>query len=125
MIPSSLTTRRHTPEIVVALRGPPAAARCAARGAAGDLSQRPPAFVRGTPGLLDRATHARDLLHEVVEPGLDLIADATAVLGQIQPTPDSTDDRTQTGGHQNPRAFVHSPPPSTSGCCAADASPHD
>src|SRR5574339_1085468 len=84
------------------LRGP-----ATAGGAPRDVVQRPPALVGCRPGLFHRPAHPRDLADEVIQLRLDLVPDAAAVLGQIEPSPDTADDGAQEGRHEHSRSLVH------------------
>ena len=55
----------------------------------------------------DGAANVRQLTDEIVELGLDLHADATPALGQVQPPPQAARGGTHHGGQQYTRSFVH------------------
>ena len=55
-----------------------------ALSAPGDVAQRPPPLVGRGSSLLDRATDARHLVHEVVELGLDLVDPDLPEVGRLE-----------------------------------------
>src|SRR6188472_1291641 len=104
MIPSSRLVVLKSTVGIVTLLGRPSAALCSA---AGHVAQRPPAFIRGRTGLFDRAADARNLADEVIQPRLDLITNAAALLGQVQPSPYATRNGAYHSRRQHTRSLVH------------------
>src|SRR3954451_6887824 len=104
MIPSNRLVVLKSTVGIVTLLGGPASALC---GAAGHIAQRPPALIRGRTGLFDRTADARDLADEVIQLRLDLITDAAALLGHIQPAPHPTGNGANDSRRQHTRSLVH------------------
>src|SRR6478609_9382320 len=75
--------------------------------AASHVAQRPPSFIRDIACLLDSATHSGQFAHHIVELRLDLVADAPAVFGQIQPAPHTAEHGPHAGRHQDSRSLIH------------------
>src|SRR6187200_1043746 len=75
--------------------------------APGDIAQRAPAFIRRGPGLLNGPSHSSDLVHEVIQLGLDLIPNPPPGLRHVEPSPYATDDGSQEGCHQYSCSLVH------------------
>ena len=78
---------------------------------AGDVAERPPAFVGCGARLLDRAAHARHLADEIVEPGLDLLTDTPPVLCEIEPSPDPAGNRSEARSPSIHVTVLPRPPP--------------
>src|SRR6476620_8267684 len=94
-----------------------------------DERDEPLAFDDRGPGVFACCLDAPEHVEEPIEPRLDLIANRTALSGQIQPSPNPADDSPHAGGRHHSRSVFHDLSPqrllnSTRDACApAIASP--
>src|SRR5688500_13433225 len=104
MIQSGVIAPSICPPFLFWRSGRPAPSR---RGAASQLAERTPSFVRRGTRLFDSPADAGDLAQKVIQLRLDLIANASAAFRQIQPAPYAPNYRACKGRCQHSRALVH------------------